>query len=134
MTMRMVTPRWWKVSSLVASVLLLAACGSTGPTETVNLTGTWSMVANTSFAFTLSIQQTGSAVTGTMHPTSPSGMDTQIAGTLNATVVSFTRQWSDAGTAYTQVYTGTVSADGKTMSGTFSHNGSESTYAWSAQR
>ena len=127
--------RWWKVNSLVALVLLLAACGTTAPSENIDLTGMWSMVGNTTFSFTLTLQQTGAAITGTLHPTSPPGIDGQIAGTLNGTAVSFTRQWTDSGTVYTQAYTGTVSTDGKMMSGTFSsQNGGASIYPWSAKR
>jgi hypothetical protein len=129
--MTMATPRWWKTCSLLAFVLLLAACGgtdSTAPTKALNLTGTWSMVGN-NYTFTLTIQHTGTVVTGTMHPLQ-GGADTPIDGTLNGTAVSFTRRWS----SNTQVFTGTVSAGGNTMEGTFSHNGSASTYLWSAQR
>jgi hypothetical protein len=131
-TMKAATLRSWKLYSLAAAVLALSACGDTGstaPTQPVNLTGTWSMTAN-NFPFTTNIGQVATAITGSMHSLSSSEPDTPIDGTFNGTAVSFTRH----GEAYTQVYTGTVSSDGKTMSGTFSHNGSASTYAWSATR
>ncbi len=130
--MKTATLRSWKLYSLAAVVLALSACGdagSTAPTQPVSLTGTWSMTAN-NFPFTASFGQAGTAITGSMHSLSSSEPDTPIDGTFDGTAVSFARH----GAAYTQVYTGTVSSDGKTLSGTFSHNGSASSYAWSATR
>jgi hypothetical protein len=136
--------RRWMMLSLVAPVLLLSACGSdsaTTPTPTptptpISVNGAWSMTANTSYKFTLTITQAGAAITGTMHCITPAGADTLIDGGFDGTNIIFTRHLPATRTvaSSTQVYTGIVSAAGSALSGTFTAAGSTKTYPWSAAR
>ena len=127
--------------ALVAPVLLLSACGgdsATAPTPvatpaptpaSINVTGAWSMIGN-NYTFTLSLTQTGTVITGIMDSLSTKEANTAIDGSFDGTSIVFTRH----GANYTQVYTGTVSSDGKKLTGTFRHNASTSTYPWTASR
>jgi hypothetical protein len=140
--MRIMKLRSWTMLSLVAPVLLLAACGDSGstdptpvPTPTpISLTGAWSMDETGStpfvYTFTLTINQTGAAIAGVMDSLNTSEANTPIDGAFDGTTITFVRH----GATYTQVYTGAVSSGGHKLSGTFSHNNSASIYLWSATR
>jgi hypothetical protein len=101
--------------------------------DSIDLTGTWSMdvMANTStFKFNLTIKQSGSTITGTMIDKQTAAEST-VAGTLTDTQVSLLRTIP----GFVQMYTGTVSPDGKTMAGTWGNQGSGTVLGnWSAAR
>ncbi len=132
--------RYRMLLALVVPVLMLGACGdsnSTAPTPVptpapISLTGTWSMTGNTNpvYTFTLSISQAGSSISGVMDSLNTKEANTPIDGAFDGTTITFVRH----GATYTQVYTGTVSNGGNTLSGTYSHNNSASIYVWSASR
>ena len=136
--------RCWMMLSLVVPVLLLSACGSdsaTTPTPTptptpISVNGAWSMTANTAYTFTVTINQVGTVITGTMRCVSPKGADTLIDGAFDGTNIVFTRHLPATRTvaSSTQVYTGIVSAAGNTLAGTFTAGGSTKSYPWTASR
>lgn len=136
--MSMTKLRHWMMLSLVAPVLLLSACGdssSTDPTPVptptpISLTGQWSMIAKDTYVFTLNLNQAGTSITGVMDVLNTTEANTVIDGAFDGTTIAFTRH----GASYTQVYTGTVSAGGSRLAGTYSHNGGASIYTWSATR
>ena len=136
--------RYWMRLLLVSPVLLLSACAddsSTTPTPTptptpISVTGAWSMTANTTYQFTLTITQAGAVITGTMHCITPAGPDTLIDGGFDGTNIAFTRHLPAVGRGVppTQLYTGIVSSAGNALAGTFTASGATKTYPWSAAR
>ncbi len=112
--------------ALVVTAASFTSCGS----DSLDLTGSWSMVANRTFSFALTIRHNGSEITGTMDSLSDAEPDTPIAGTLKGSSITFRR----TGSWYTQDYTGSVTPDGKTMAGTFSQDGAAARFDWSATR
>lgn len=107
------------------ALLLLTACGS-GTSPTHNVSGQWQFNTSTGGAGTLTLNQQGSQLTGSLSATDYSS--TQITGTLagdalTATVMAATYNGPDQcihqGTPLTINLNGTVAADGNSISGQF---------------
>ena len=110
--------------------LLAGGCGSDD--EVTNVAGSWNMVANVDFSFTLVLNQDGETITGSMVPIAPAGPTQTISGTIDADdKITFGR--SNGSVVY-QTYTGSISGGGSTMSGTFTSVGVAGSFAWSATK
>ena len=87
-----------------------------GEAPTLNVSGTWDFVCcSKKYTAKLTLVQTGNTISGYFGQTS-NGTTGEIEGQLNGTSLTFRRRWSGG----TQDYTLTVSADGKTLTGSFS--------------
>lgn len=115
-----------------ALAMVLFAGGCTSDDKLSNIGGSWNMVANTAFSFTLVINQDGGTITGSMVPIVPGGATQTIGGTIDANdKVTFGR--SNSVGVY-QTYSGSVSGGGSTMSGTFTQVGTAGTFPWAATK
>jgi hypothetical protein len=119
-----------KALLLMTLAVMVASFTGCSSDDAIDLAGTWSMVANQTFQFDLTIKQDGSTITGTMVRVAGTEADTPIAGTIDGTTVSFTR----TGATFTQVYTGSITPDAKTMGGTFTAGGGTTSFPWNATR
>jgi len=101
----------------------LSACGGGGNSNStpVNIAGNWQFTSNsTTFGFTSTatgqINQNGSSVSGTLSLSgTPCAQTAAFSGTLNGTSLSATLNESGQNVSFT----GTVSADGNSGSGTY---------------
>ncbi len=124
---------WW-VRLLVlfyaaALTFLVSGClGASSPPASVTITGSWNIFHTPTgstqlgpdiFTFT----QTGNSISGT------TSQGQTVTGTLTGSNITFS--WTASNV--TNTYSGTVSADGTTMSGTYTTSASE-TGSWSATK
>lgn len=104
-------------------LVVLSACGGGGNSSTapVNMAGNWQFTGNsTTFGYTFTasgqVNQTKSSISGTLSLSgSPCARTADFSGTLNGTSLSATLNESGQNVSFT----GTVSADGNSLSGTY---------------
>ena len=121
-----------RVLCCMALGMALLAGGCSSDDDVTNVAGSWNMVANVDYSFTLVLNQDGKTITGSMIPIAPTGDTQNISGTIDADdSITFTR--SNATGVY-QTYTGSVTGGGSSMSGTFTHVGVEGSFAWAATK
>ena len=99
--------------------------GTTGPTTTYNVTGTWTGTVSggdipSGSTITLNLTQSGNVVTGTVQMTAP-GWGTETDNITSGSFSDRTLQISITPTGATSPVnmTGTISDDGNTISGTW---------------
>ena len=112
--------------------------GTTGPTTTYNVTGTWTGTISggdipSGATITLNLTQSGNVVTGTVQFSVP-GRET---GTFNITSGSFSDRtlqisFTPTGSSFPVNMTGTISDDGNTISGTWTQQ--TATGPWEVRR
>lgn len=122
---------------ILMGMLLAVGCGSgndeVSPTVP-NVAGQWTMIANTSFTFDLTLTQSGESISGSIDSTNTGDPTDSVTGSVTSGGnVSFTRERAGA---WTQVYTGMVTTQGNfmVMEGTFTHSGVAGTFPWRAEK
>jgi hypothetical protein len=114
----------FKKAALGVLLVFLSACGGGGNSSNstpVNIAGNWQFMGNSTrfgytFTATSQINQTGSSISGTLNLSgSPCAQTADFSGTLNGTSLNATVNESGQNT----LFTGTVSTDGNSLSGTY---------------
>ena len=121
-----------KVLCSMALGMVLFAGGCSSDDGVTNVAGSWNMVANVDYSFTLVLNQDGETITGSMIPIAPAGATQTVSGTIDENdKITFGR--SNGSVVY-QTYTGSLTGGGSTMSGTFTHVGVAGTFPWAATK
>jgi hypothetical protein len=125
---------------ILMGILLTTGCGSGGSgsddvsATTPNVAGEWTMIANTSYTFDLTLTQSGGTISGSMDATNSGDPTDPVTGTVTLDGnVTFTRERAGA---WTQVYTGNVTIKGglMVMEGTFTQSGVTGNFPWRAEK
>src|ERR1700723_1263089 len=105
----------------VAALSILTSCGGGGGSSVINLAGNWQVTANsTVFGFSYSasgqVNQNGSALSGTLELSgTPCAESANFTGSLSGDKITATLDENGQNT----MYTGTVAANGNSVSGTY---------------
>ncbi|HUI84923.1 MAG TPA: hypothetical protein VL240_11905 [Candidatus Binatia bacterium] len=116
------------------ALLMVTACGS-GSSPTLNVSGQWQFTTSPGSAGTITLNQQGTQLTGSMSETDY--INTQITGTLagDSLTATITAAYDGPDQCLARVnpvtinLSGTVAADGNSMSGQFTeHTGCPNSY------